>query len=664
MALAAGTRLGPYEKLAPIGAGGMGEVWKARDTRLNRMVAIKQLKGDQSERFELEARAIAALNHPHICQIYDVGPDYLLLEFVEGAPLCGPLTVEQALPLALQIVSALEAAHKRGVLHRDLKPANVMVTESGAKLLDFGLAKLTSDSDTDATRTVQGTLLGTAAYMSPEQAQGKAADVRSDVFSFGAILYELLSGQRAFQGDSIVEVLSAVTRDEPAPQPASGLARVAVRCLRKAPSDRYQSMAEVHAALEQGAARNGGGRPSIAVLHFSNMSRDADDEFFSDGLTEEIINALNHIPGLKVIARTSAFAFKGRHEDVRRIAQSLGVTHVLEGSVRRSGNRIRVTTELITASDGSHLWSERYDRELADVFAVQDEIAAAIAEKLRMKLASPPRASTPNIAAYEELLKARHYLGKWSPDAAAKGQECLKRAIAIDPSFVVARCELAWFFFALATESRMTPQETGVLMKTEAEQALHTDPSLPEAQAVLGAVAVLDYDWKEAGRRFELAMAREPIQPSVRGIYSLFYLAPMGRLREAEEQVDRLLNEDPLNLFFGNLAGIYLLVSGRSNEAEVRQKQLLELDPNYWLPYGWLGIQYRAEQRMAEALEMLESAHSLAAWNPVMAGAHGQERARTSAYRKIWRWYGTRGARRIHELLFRSWRRRARHRLV
>jgi serine/threonine-protein kinase len=288
--------------------------------------------------------------------------------------------------------------------------------------------------------------------------------------------------------------------------------------------------------------------------------------------------------------------------------------------VRRSGNRIRVTTELINACDGSHQWSERYDRELEDVFTVQDEIAGAIATNLRMKLAPAPRAHTPKLAAYEELLKARYYLGKWSPDAAAKGQECLKHAIALDPSFAVARCELAWFLFVLVSENLLTPPEAAALMKAQAEGALATDPSLPEAHAVLAAVAVLDYNWTEAGCRFELAMSREHIQPSVRGFYSLFYLAPMGRLQEAEEQVDRLLNEDPLNLFWGNIKGDYLWASGRADEAEARQKQVLEIDPNYWLPYGWLGAQYLAEGRITEALEMLERAHSLAGWNPPLAG--------------------------------------------
>jgi len=267
----------------------MGEVYKARDTRLNRIVAIKCLRPQCGARFEQEARAIAALNHPHICQIFDVGADYLVLEFVEGAPLKGPLRAAEALPLALQIAGALESAHKRGILHRDLKPANVLVSDSGAKLLDFGLAKITRESDGESTRTTEGALLGTAAYMSPEQARGRPLDGRSDIFSFGALLYEVLSGRRAFSGDSILETLNAVVSSEPPPLD-SPLSSVVKKCLAKNASERFQSAAELKAALTNPPTRLDSPRASIAVLPFANMSRDADDEYFSDGLAEEVIN--------------------------------------------------------------------------------------------------------------------------------------------------------------------------------------------------------------------------------------------------------------------------------------------------------------------------------------------------------------------------------------
>ena len=375
-----GLQLGPYRLESPIGAGGMGEVWKARDTRLGRIVAIKRLT-EHLERFEEEARAISALNHPNICQLYDLGPDYLVLEYIDGQPLRGPLPIDDVLRSALPIVSALEEAHRRGILHRDLKPANILVTRSGTpKLLDFGLAKVL-DKEIDATQTVEGTVLGTAAYMSPEQAEGRPVDVRSDIFSFGAVLYELLSGGRAFGGNTLAQIVTAVLHGDPRPlRTTSDLETIVMRCLRKHPSERFQSMSEVRAALERIVTKPESSEPSLAVLPFANLSADKENEYFSDGLAEEIINALTRIPGLKVTARTSAFAFRGKDQDIRRIAEALDVRTVLEGSVRRAGNRIRVSAQLINAADGYHLWSERYDRELADVFAVQDEIAAAIAE--------------------------------------------------------------------------------------------------------------------------------------------------------------------------------------------------------------------------------------------------------------------------------------------
>ena len=338
---APGIRLGPYELTAPLGAGGMGEVWKARDTRVDRVVAIKRLKAEHAERFEREARAIAALNHPHICQLYDVGPDYLVMEYVEGEILTGPVPVADAVRLAVQIAEALTAAHRKGIVHRDLKPANILVAESGAKLLDFGLAQMdaplmSGDGTISVALSEPGVIVGTVAYMSPEQAQGQAVDARSDVFSFGAVLYEVLSGRRAFRGDTPFATITAVINERPpALEAPAALGRIVSRCLAKQPGDRFQTMAEVRAALEQAAVSPAAQRSSIAVLPFANMSRDPDDEYFSDGLAEEIINLLAHVAGLKVTARTSSFAFRGKEQDIRRIAETLGVANVLEASVRR-----------------------------------------------------------------------------------------------------------------------------------------------------------------------------------------------------------------------------------------------------------------------------------------------------------------------------------------
>jgi serine/threonine protein kinase len=448
MALSAGDKLGPYEILGPIGAGGMGEVYRARDSRLGRQVAVKILNGKHGDRFEREARTIAALNHPNICQLYDVGPNYLVMEFIDGTPLKGPLPPRRAIVYAGQILDALDAAHKKGITHRDLKPGNILVTASGVKLLDFGLAKigpaiapLASDASTqDISPTEPGTVLGTAAYMSPEQAKGGEADARSDIFSFGLVLYEMLSGRRAFSRNSAIETIAAIVRDEPAPlNGPSNLSAVVSRCLCKLPASRFQTISEVRAALEQATGVRADDAPSIAVLPFVNMSTDKENEYFSDGLAEEILNLLAKIAGLKVIARTSSFAFRGKEQDITQIAETLRVRTILEGSVRRAGNRIRVTVQLIEGQNGSQLWSERYDRDMTDIFVIQDEIGHAISEALKVRLA--PRTRTANIEAYQNYLKGQYHYLRLTPESLAKAKEFFEQSLAIDPNYApVSRC--------------------------------------------------------------------------------------------------------------------------------------------------------------------------------------------------------------------------------
>jgi serine/threonine protein kinase len=508
MPLSAGSKLGPYEILTPIGAGGMGEVYKARDTRLDRTVAIKVGAAKFSERFEREARAVAALNHPNICTLHDVGTDYLVMEYVDGAMVSGPMPVGRALKLAIQIAGALEEAHAKGILHRDLKPSNILVTAKGtAKLLDFGLAKLAADSD--ATQTMAGGLMGTPMYMAPEQAEGKATDRRSDVFSFGAVLYEMLAGRRAFDS------LAAVVRDNPKPLEAPAeLKQVVMRCLAKSPAERFQSIADLKAALERISAQPAERQPSIAVLPFANRNRDPDDEYFSDGLAEEIMNTLAHLPGLKVTARTSAFAFRGKEQDITKIAEALHVRTILEGSVRRSGSRIRVTAQLINAEDGYHLWSERYDREMADVFTMQDEIAAAIAGALEVKLVGKPgarRAHQPNLEAYEAFLRGRHEALKATLESHSRAKQLFEQAIALDPTFSEPHSELGYYYSLQGLMGLRSDMPAG---RALAQKALELSPADSRAHAVLCLVACLyDYDWKEAGEQFRLTMAAEMYRP-------------------------------------------------------------------------------------------------------------------------------------------------------
>ncbi len=622
MALTPGTRLGPYEIVSALGSGGMGEVYKATDTRLGRTVAIKTLAGSHAERFRQEARAIAALTHPHICVLHDVGPDYLVMEYLDGVPLRGPMPLDDALRVVAEVADALDAAHGKGILHRDLKPANIMMTSTGTKLLDFGLAKM-PDSPDGATATIAGTVLGTAAYMAPEQAQGAPADPRSDIFSLGAVLYELLSGRRAFERPSLLETLNAVVHEEPPPL-ESPAAEIVGRCLAKHAGQRFQSMADLKAALRHlGTAKSARLKAvsSIAVLPFANMSRDADDEYFGDGLAEEIINALAQVPELKVIARTSAFAFKGRNEDVRRIAETLGVTNILEGSVRRAGGRIRVTAQLILASDGTHLWSQRYERELSDIFAVQDEIAAAIAGALRLKLVPASERRMPSLPAYEAYLRYRTYQWQFTPEAAGRSRECLEQALALDPDFALPYVGLADYDLSLASIGAVPSQEAMPRAREFAARALQIDPGLPEAHAMIGIVAGhYDFDWNEAGRRFGIAVQREPLSPHLRSWYSTFWLLSTGRADEARLHSARVIEEDPLCQMWHVMHSLTLEACGAEDAAIGAARQAVQLDPHFWLGWVRLGTLYAIRGEHGEARACCERVEAATVKAPYVIG--------------------------------------------
>jgi serine/threonine-protein kinase len=661
MPLAAGDLLGPYEIL-----------YKARDKRLGRTVAIKTLNGEHGDRFEREARAIAALNHPNICALYDVGAlpsgaGYLVMEFIEGVPLAGPWTPDTALRYALQIADALSAAHSKGITHRDLKPANILVTASGIKLLDFGLALLSHQpATTDATATIgmtqAGTILGTASYMSPEQAEAKAVDARSDIFAFGLVLYEMLSGRRAFTGDSAIAIMAAILHKEPDPiQAPSALQDIVARCLRKSPADRFQSMAQVKDALM--AATSGVGAPatlrsgavpvlpthssppartpSIAVLPFANSSRDGEDEYFSDGLAEEIINALTQVAGLKVIARTSAFAFKGKNEDIRKIAETLGVSSVLEGSVRRAGAKLRVTAQLIRAEDGTHLWSKRYESELTDVFAIQDEISAAIVKELQLNLTghSLIKRAVTNAAAYDSTLEGRHHLSSFTPASADRARSCFERAIALDPQYAPAHAGLAEFHVQQAAVGFMDPRQALALGEQAALRALEFDPMLAEAHAIAGQIcAELNYDWSASEQHYRQAIAANPAAASVRFSYGYWCLRPLGRLTEALSEIERALELDPLALYYRFGRAYLLLFVGRDEEAASAARQAFDLDPNYFLAQFILSFVLARQGQVDEAISLAERALQLHGRYPMsllVAGAVYAVAGRPDAARAI-----------------------------
>jgi serine/threonine protein kinase len=616
-----GNRIGPYLLGPRIGAGGMGEVYSARDTRLNRTVAIKVLPAQTAddsrarERFEREARAVAALNHPHICTLHDIGSqdgvDFLVMEYLDGVALRGPMSVEEASTLATQIASALAAAHQRGILHRDLKPANVMLTAIGAKLLDFGLAK-SMDAESDVSLTSAGTIVGTVAYMSPEQAEGRPLDARSDIFSFGAVLYEMLSGTRAFGGTTIVQVLSAVMRDDPPPLQGSPLASIVQKCLAKQPGQRFQTMEEVQAALRQAVTAPVKEAPSIAVLPFASMSSDADNEYLSDGISEEIINALTQIEGLHVAARTSSFSFKGKSIEVADIARRLNVRHLLEGSVRRAGTRLRVMAQLVDASSGFHLWSERYDRQIADIFDVQDEIARAIVERLKVAFAAgaAPRlvkVTTNDTEAYQEYLKGRAMLYRRGPWI-AQALESFQKAVALDPAYAQAWAGVADAYTALCYYGYRRPAETMPAAVEAATRATSADAESAEAHNALAVPALLwERDFEKAEGEFRAALALNPGYVQARCWYGplLFAMGSRPLPGRPHGSAARLRGRSPLGLREDGPVTALATVQ-RFDEAVLQARHAVQQDPESFLAQWTLGLVHHWNVQPEEAIELLE----------------------------------------------------------
>jgi serine/threonine protein kinase/Flp pilus assembly protein TadD len=630
MALVAGVRLGRYEVLSKLGEGGMGEVYRARDLKLERDVAIKvlpdRIAADPTfiARFQREAKAVAALSHPNVMAIYDIAVEqdrtFAVMELLVGETLSSRLKSADLdwrtiVEIARAIVEGLSAAHAKGVIHRDIKPANVFLTsDGGIKILDFGLARSASrdteiepSSATLSFETQPGVLLGTVTHMSPEQVRGLPVDGRSDIFSFGCMLYEMLSGLSPFRRHTNMDSMAAILNDSPPPIPPSRkerppeLDRIIGRCLEKEPGNRYATTRELAAALRaiprfEGAVdtakhrtpdtlvhQDAGPRASrvasVAVLPFVNMSSDKENEYFSDGLAEELINVLSKVEGLQVASRTSAFAFKGRSEDVRRIGEQLNVRTVLEGSVRKSGSRLRIAAQLVNVSDGYQLWSDTYNRQLEDVFAIQDEIAQCIAQALRVVLTEKDKkalekAPTADVQAYDCYLRGRKFFHEFRRPGFQKAREMFARAIEIDPGYARAYAGLADCHSLLCAYWETSPEHVKQA-DAASSKALDLAPELAEAHIARGLAVSLSKRFDEARAEFETAIRLNP------NLFEAYYFygracQAQGRLEEAAQLYQRanaLRPEDYQS--HGHVAAIYKGLK-RDAEADAADRKALE----------------------------------------------------------------------------------------
>ena len=615
MPLATGSLLGPYEILTPLGAGGMGEVYRARDPRLGRDVAIKVISdaasaGADRVRFEQEARAVAALSHPNVLAIFDVGigdVPYLVTELLDGTTLRGlveggPIPAARTIDLARQLVAGLAAAHDRGIIHRDLKPENIFVTSDGrVKILDFGLSKHVepfAEHAQSLTRpqTMRGAVLGTIGYMAPEQVRGFEMDHRADIFAAGAILFEMLTGRRAFQGETAADTMSAILNEPPsalvfnAETPPS-LARIVRRSLEKRPHDRFQSAQDLAFALESASAvRSGPVEPadvaaetSIAVLPFANIGVDPDNQYFSDGLAEDLIIALTRLSGLRVVSRTSSFRFRGHDADVREIGRDLGVSAIVEGSIRRSGARLRITAQLTNTATGYTIWSGRFDRTMTDVFDIQDEIVesivSALAPALLDEAALAVRRSTENLAVYELYLKGRHFWNQRSPVVMSTAIKAFEEAIELDPAYGLAYAGLADCYSILRVYGWTRPDESQPRALEAVTRALTLQPDLPEAH-FSKALYTFHFEphWRAARGHFVDAVRLSPRMAVFEAYFALF-LATEYAHDEARRHLARALELDPHSSVVNFLAAASATLMSDSDAAASFTGRALELEP-------------------------------------------------------------------------------------
>ncbi|UCC11818.1 MAG: protein kinase [candidate division WOR-3 bacterium] len=645
-----GMTISHYKILEELGGGGMGIVYKAEDIRLKRNVALKFLPQDLTrdktakQRFIKEAQTASSLDHPNICNIHEIdeteeGQLFICMACYEGETLKkiiekGQMEIDRIIDIAMQLAHGLEKAHSQEIIHRDIKPANIFITNDGqAKILDFGLAKLVGKSSLTKT----GTATGTVAYMSPEQASGEEVNYQTDIWSLGVVLYEMTSGHQPFKGETWEAVVYAILNTKPPqirlarPEAPEALQIITKRMLQKNPSQRYKNVDELLKDLKAvknkttlaAASTTDKERPSasIAVLPFLDMSPGKDQEYFCDGMAEELINSLTHIKDLRVVARTSAFSFKGKNLDIRDIGRKLNVDTVLEGSVRKAGNRLRITTQLIEVFEGYHLWSEKYDLVMNDVFAIQDEITLSIVDKLRVQLLGSEKEAilkryTENLEAYNFYLKGRFFTDKMTADGLRTAINYFKQAIDQDASYALAHTGLADGYGLLGFYDYMHPKEALARARMAASKALEIDPALAEAHNSRGFVRLFyDWDWHAAEKDFKKAIELNPHYTPAHTWYA-FYFAATGNLDKAIREDKTALELDPLSITANVTLGTLYLRANQLEQARVSFLKALEMDPNLVKTHSTLGQTYILESKYDKGLAEHEKAVNLSKRHP------------------------------------------------